>query len=98
MTARHLREKVVELLVRVEHLDLFATLEGLATFGSLCEMVGRCCQHLAAGRKDQAAQIARTVGRQVPHAFPLGSSRQELEDALEEIIAVLERMDGDHLH
>lgn len=96
--SRQLREKLVELLVRIEHLDLFCSNEGLAVFGTICEMIGRCCQHLAAGRRDQAAQVAKTIGRSVPHAFVLGRQRDELEDALEEVIAVLEGPGSDRIH
>lgn len=93
-----LREKVVEMFVRVEHLEILAGAEGLSVFGSLCEMAGRCCTHLAAGRREQALLIARTIGRSVPHAFPVSREREALEDAVEEIIAVLESPDVDHLH
>jgi hypothetical protein len=96
--SRQLREKVVELLVRIEHLDIFASTEGLAVFGTLCEGIGRCCQHLSAGRRDQAAQIAKTIGRSVPHAFEVGPQRDELEEALEEVIAVLEGPPSDRYH
>jgi hypothetical protein len=93
-----LREKVVEMFVRVEHLGILASAEGLSVFGTLCEMAGRCCTHLAAGRREQALMVARTIGRSVPHAFPVGREREALEDALEEIIAVLESPDVSHLH
>lgn len=93
-----LREKVVELFVRVEHLSILATPEGLSIFGSLCEMAGRCCTHLAAGRREQALLVARTVGRSVPHAFPMGRERDSLESAIEEVIAVLETPEFDLLH
>jgi len=93
-----LREKVTELFVRAEHLSLFTTADGLAVFGTLCEMAGRCCTHLAAGRRGQALQVARTLGRSVPHAFPLGRERDTLEDGLEEIIALLESPDISHFH
>ena len=93
-----LREKVVELFVRVEHLEILAGAEGLSVFGTLCEMAGRCCTHLAAGRREQALLVARTLGHGVPHAFPLGRERQALEDAVDEVIAVLESPDIDRLH
>lgn len=93
-----LREKVTELMVRVEHLQILVTPEGLSIFGTICEMAGKCCQHLAAGRREQALQVAKTVGRSVPHAFPVGAERASLEDALEEIIALLESPDVDQFH
>lgn len=96
--SRQLREKLVELLVRVEHLNLFSTPDGLAVFGTLCEMIGRCCQHLAAGRQDQAARFAATIGRAVPHAFELGPERDELEAALEEVVAVLDGCGNGRIH
>lgn len=86
----HLRLKIVETLVRIEHLPILSTEKGLVIFGQICEMVGRCCKHVGAGRIDQAQKVAETVGRAVPHAFPLGQQRQDLEDALDELIAVLE--------
>lgn len=93
-----LREKVVEALVLVEHLPLFATPEGLEMFGGLCEMLGRCCRHLGAGRRDQALRIAMTVSRSIPHALPLGRDRDALEHALEEVVAVLEMPPDDRFH
>jgi hypothetical protein len=93
-----MREKIVEVLVLVEHLPVFATTEGLAIFGGLCEGLGRCCRHLASGDRDQALKVATTIGRSVPHAVPLGNERDVLEAALEEVIAVLEAPEGSHLH
>ena len=93
-----LREKVVELFVRIEHLEILSGAAGLSVFGSLCEMAGRCCTHLAAGRREHALLVARTVGRSVPHAFPVGREREALEDAIDEVIAVLEYPEIDRLH
>lgn len=93
-----LREKITETMVRVEHLGILATPTGLSTFGTICEMLGKCCQHLAAGRRGTALMVAKTIGRSVPHAFPLGSERDALEAALEEIIALLESPDVTHFH
>lgn len=87
----HLRTKIVETLVRIEHLPIMADEHGLAIFGQVLEMAGRCCVHVSQGRLDQAIKVADTVGRAVPHAFPVGAQRQALEDALDELIAVLER-------
>lgn len=85
-------------MVRVEHLKILTSPEGLSVFGTMCEMAGKCCQHLAAGRREQALFVAQTVGRSVPHAFPLGPERDSLEDALEEIVALLESPDVEHFH
>lgn len=93
-----LREKVTELFVRIEHLSILNSPEGLSIFGSLCEMAGRCCTHVAAGRREQALLVVRTVGRSVPHAFPVGPERDSLENAIEEVIAVLETPEFDLLH
>lgn len=85
------RVKIVETFVRIEHLPIMNTTEGLAIFGQICRMAGRCCEYIAEGRLDQALKVAKTVGRSVPHAFSVGTQRGALEDALEELIAVLER-------
>ena len=98
LLSEQLREKIVELMVRVEHLKIFSTYEGMHMFGKICEMTGRICQHLAEGRRGQALKIAQTVGRSVPHAFPFGPERDALEESLEEIIGVLESPDVSNLH
>lgn len=89
--SERLRLKIVETLVRIEHLPILSTEKGLVIFGQICEMVGRCCKHVGAGQIEQAHKVAETVGRAVPHAFPLGKQRQDLEDALDELITVLEQ-------
>ena len=94
----HLRTKIVETLVRIEHLPIMSTDEGLAIFGQICTMAGQCCGHVAQGRLEQALKVAETVGRAVPHAFPVGNQRTHLEDALDELIAVLERPQIAHYH
>jgi len=98
LLGEHLRVKIVETLVRIEHLPLMSSDEGLAIFGQICTMAGHCCGHVAMGRFEQALKVAETVGRAVPHAFPVGSQRGALEDALEELIAVLERPQIAHYH
>lgn len=94
----HLRLKIVETLVRIEHLPILSTERGLVIFGQICEMAGRCCKHVGTGDLDQAQKVAETIGRAVPHAFPLGQQRQDLEDALDEFIALLERPEAIHYH
>lgn len=93
-----LTEKITEMFVQTAHYDLYTTPEGVAGFGVLCEMGGRCCAHLAMGRREQALEIARTVGQSIPHAFPEGEARETLEMCLGEIIALLELPDVDQLH
>ena len=93
-----LREKVIEMFVRVEHLKILSGPDGLSVFGTLCEMAGRCCTHLAAGRREQALLVAKTLGQAVPHAFPMGRERDALENATGEVIAVLESPEISRLH
>jgi hypothetical protein len=98
LLGHQLREKIVEMLVLVEHLSIMATPPGLSIFGNLCMLGAQCCQHVALGRREQALFAAITIGRAVPHAFPVGREREVLEQALEEIIAVLECPTSDDLH
>lgn len=98
MIEQQLREKVVEALVTIEHLPFFTTPDGMMLFAGICEMLGRCCRHLAEGKRDHALRVAMTVGRSIPHALPVGSEREVLENALEEVIAVLEAPEDEHLH
>jgi hypothetical protein len=91
LLGEHLRVKIVETLVRIEHLPIMSTEQGLKIFGQVCTMAGQCCRYVAEDRLDQALKAAETIGRAVPHAFPVGNQRTHLEDALEELIAVLER-------
>lgn len=97
-SGENLRLKIVEMLVRIEHLPILGTEHGLTVFGSILQMAGRCCTHLSHGRPEEALRVARTVGRSVPHAFELGPQREALEEALEEIIAVLEGPPAPLLH
>jgi len=98
ITASRIREKVVETLVRIEHLGLLDDDLGTVIFGQICEMAGRCCRLVATGEYDRALEVAKTVGRSVPHAFDLTPQREALEDALDEFIATLERPDVLRLH
>ena len=91
LLGEHLRTKIVETLVRIEHLPIMGTERGLTIFGQICTMSGQCCRYVAEGRFDQALKAAETVGRAVPHAFPVSNQRTHLEDALDELIALLER-------
>jgi hypothetical protein len=98
MLGEHLRLKIVETLIRIEHLPIMATEQGLAIFGQICTMAGQCCRYVAEGRTEQALKAAKTIGRAVPHAFPVCNDRNALEEALEELIAVLERPEVAQYH
>lgn len=98
LLGQQLREKLVEMFVLVEHLAVMADPTGLSVFGNLCQMASMCCHHVAMGRREQAIFVATTIGRAVPHAFPVGRERHALEDSIEEVIAVLERPDASEIH
>jgi hypothetical protein len=98
LLGQQLREKIVEMFVLVEPLSIMAKTPGLSVFGDLCQLAAMCCQHVATGRRAQALLAATTIGRSIPHAFPLGHEREILGEAIEEIIAVLERPDATGIH
>jgi len=92
------REKGLEMLVQAENLAILASAEGVAAFGALCELVGRCCQHVAAGRPEAAREALASVGNALVRALPEGREREALEDDVEEILAILDDPDPRSLH
>lgn len=93
-----LREKVVELFVRVEHLTALEAASHLAFFGMLSQLAGQCCAHLAEGRRAEALKTARLMSATMWAGLPEGPEQDTVREALEEIVAVLEHPDEPALH
>jgi hypothetical protein len=96
--AMQVREKGLEILLHAEPLAILASGSGVAAFGSLCLMVGACCQHVAAGRLETARQVVSLSGSVLVQALPEGRERDSLADLVEDLLAILEDREIQALH
>jgi len=90
----HVRERGLEILVSTEYLPAFSTPAGTAAFGVLCEMVGKCLQHVAMGRFAEALMLAARIGQPIIDAVKDPKQREPLEQTYKVFLATLESLQG----
>lgn len=88
------RELGLEMLVVGEYMPAFATPNGTVAFGVLCEMVGKCLQHVGVGRYSAALVLAARVGRPIIDCVKNPEQFKLMLSAYEAFVACIERMNG----
>lgn len=91
-TRNQIRDCGLAILVSIEYLPAFQTQEGTAAFGMLCEMVGKCLQHVSSGRYSEALVLAARVGRPILDAVVDPKEREPFERTYEAFIQSLESL------
>lgn len=83
-------ERGLEILVSIEYLPAFRSPTGTAAFGVLCEMVGKCIQHVALGRYSSALLVASRIGRPILDGIKDPAQREAFEKTYEAFVGTLE--------
>jgi hypothetical protein len=91
-TRNQIRDCGLEILVSIEYLPAFQSEHGIAAFGVLCEMVGKCLQHVACGRYAEALVHASRIGRPILDAVQDPRQREPFQRTYEAFIGSLESM------
>lgn len=85
----HIREHATEFLVRLEPLEIFHRVNGVALYGQVVETVGRCIGHAVAGRTELAERNVDLLGDSLLRNVPAGPIQDEIQDALNELRMVV---------